>query len=73
MNETIEEKAQRLLKLATTELIDDLPSYVEKMIELAIAEEREACAKIADVTSWGGDAADLIRARSAAPKDEVSE
>jgi len=45
---------------------------LEKFASAIRAEEREACAKIADVTSWGGDAADLIRARSAAPKDEVS-
>lgn len=85
IGESIEEKVERILRSIVHN--DDRPAQglICKIVELAIAEEREACARICDDKhySWHftcgeesvsgpRECADLIRQR-AAPKDEVSE
>ncbi len=90
MSETIEQMTYRLMVAAVPR--KDFPSFdvsvkstffhnMSKIIELAIAEERDACARICDElwrTKEMGfakhyECATAIRSRGAAPKDEVSE
>lgn len=78
--ETIEEKVRGLVLKLRPELVDEdlevqyyLFHHVVKLIELAIAEEREACAVVAegeghymctDAQDTARGIADLIRSRS---------
>ena len=89
-NETIEQKAIKLISKYSPWLKENLLieehlyefDDVAGLIELAIAEEREAAARICEriprtgwkigEESWAKESVALIRQR-AAPKDEVSE
>ena len=83
-DETIEQKAIKLISKYSPWLKENLLieehlyefDDVAGLIELAIAEEREACAGVAEAAGSDAnkyDIADSIRARGDAQKDEVSE
>ena len=86
MIESMKEKTRRLERIIKGKNAGKTDTFVfsevRKMIELAIAEEREAAARICEriprtgwkigEESWAKESVALIRQR-AAPKDEVSE
>lgn len=85
MIESMKEKTRRLERIIKGKNAGKTDTFVfsevRKMIELALAEEREACVQKAALWALTKDMssnlrlglASAIRGRTAAPKDEVSE